>query len=98
MIISRAEVASAISAYKTVKRKSGVTATAFDAADSFERSEAAGSLSSQITRAASEPFYRDALVDDLGRQISEGRYYVPSDQIVEKLLGRLIVEYAAAAA
>jgi anti-sigma28 factor (negative regulator of flagellin synthesis) len=36
------------------------------------------------------------LVDDLQRRISEGRYYVPSEEIVDKLLGRLIVEVASA--
>jgi len=96
MIISRAEIASAVSAYKTVKRKSSGAVVAHDAADSFERSEAAASLSSLLTGASAQPFYRPDLVDDLRRQISEGRYFVPTEQIVEKLLGRLIVEFAAA--
>ena len=93
MIISRAEIASAVSAYKTVKRKptAGSVAT-----DSFEKSEAAASLSSLLTGASAQPFYRPDLVDDLRREISEGRYFVPTEQIVEKLLGRLIVEFAAA--
>jgi anti-sigma28 factor (negative regulator of flagellin synthesis) len=95
MIISRAEIASAVSAYKTVKRKSSSTA-ASGSADSFERSEAAAALGSLLTASTAQPFYRPDLVDDLRRQISEGRYFVPTDQIVEKLLGRLIVEYAAA--
>jgi len=98
MIISRAEIASAVSAYKSVKRKSSAAAVAHDAADSFERSEAAASLSGLLTGATAQPFYRPDLVDDLRRQISEGQYFVPTEQIVEKLLGRLIVEYAAAAA
>jgi anti-sigma28 factor (negative regulator of flagellin synthesis) len=97
MIISRAEIASAISAYKTVKRKSSVASLAFDAADSFERSEAAAALMTLFAGTMADPFYRPDLVDGLRRQISEGRYYVPTDQIVEKLLGRLIVEAATAA-
>jgi anti-sigma28 factor (negative regulator of flagellin synthesis) len=96
MIISRAEVASALSAYRTVKRKSTVSALGFDTADSFERSEAAAALG-DVLRASTEPFYRPNLVEDLRRQISEGRYFIPTDQIVEKLLGRLIVEAAIAA-
>ena len=97
MIISRAEIASAVTAYKTVKRKSSVASPAIDPTDSFERSEAAASLASVMTASTSEPFYRNDLVEHLQRQISENRYFVPSEQIVEKLLGRLIVEFAIAA-
>jgi anti-sigma28 factor (negative regulator of flagellin synthesis) len=96
MIISRAEIASAVSAYRTVKRKSPLAPVGVGTADSFERSEAAASLSGLLT-SSPEPFYRHGLVEELGRQISEGRYYVPTDQIVEKMLGRLIVEAAVAA-
>jgi anti-sigma28 factor (negative regulator of flagellin synthesis) len=97
MIISRAEIASAVSAYKTVKRKSSVASVAIDTPDSFERSAAAASLASVLTASTSEPFYRNDLVEHLRRQISENRYFVPSQEIVEKLLGRLIVEFAIAA-
>jgi anti-sigma28 factor (negative regulator of flagellin synthesis) len=93
MIISRAEIASALSAYKTVKRKSA--AAKLDTTDSFEPSDTASSLGT-FQSAATEAFYRPDLVAHLRYQISEGRYFVPTDQIVEKLLGRLIVEYAAA--
>ena len=96
MIISRAEIASAVSAYRAVKRKSTVASMAFDTADSFERSEAAAALGS-LFASSSEPFYRNDLVEHLRRQISEGRYFVPAEAIVEKLLGRLIVEAAVAA-
>ena len=68
-----------------------------DTTDSFERSEEAESLGADLA-AASEPFYRPELVERLRRQVSEGRYFVPADQIVEKLLGRLIVQRVAAAA
>jgi anti-sigma28 factor (negative regulator of flagellin synthesis) len=97
MMISRAEIASAVSAYKTVKRKSSVVASlTFDALDSFERSETAAALG-ELFSAGGDAFYRNALVEHLQRQISEGHYFVPSDAIVEKLLGRLIVEAAVAA-
>jgi anti-sigma28 factor (negative regulator of flagellin synthesis) len=92
MIISRAEIASALSAYKTVKRKS-TTAATLDTTDSFERSDAASSLGT-FQSAAAEPFYRPDLVDRLRYQISEGRYFVPTEEIVEKLLGRLLVAAA----
>jgi anti-sigma28 factor (negative regulator of flagellin synthesis) len=94
MIIPRAEIASAISGYKTVKRKSAVNGV--ESVDSYERSEAADALVSVLASSA-EPFYRPKLVEHLRRQISEGRYFVSSEQIVEKLLGRLIVEAAIAA-
>jgi len=97
MIISRAEVASAISAYRTVKRKSPVASVSFDTTDSFERSEAAASLAADFAE-ATEPFYRRDLVERLKRQVSDGRYFVPAEEIVEKLLGRLIVQRLAAAA
>jgi anti-sigma28 factor (negative regulator of flagellin synthesis) len=94
MIISRAEIASALSAYKTVKRKPTTAATPLDTTDSFERSDAASSLGSTFASAATEPFYRPDLVDRLRYQISEGRYFVPTEEIVEKLLGRLLVAAA----
>ena len=93
MIISRAEIASALSAYKTVKRKSANSMAPLDAADSFERSDAASSLGA-FQSAATEPFYRPDLVDRLRYQINEGRYFVPTEEIVEKLLGRLLVAAA----
>jgi anti-sigma28 factor (negative regulator of flagellin synthesis) len=96
MIISRAEIRSAVAAYKTVKRKPSVDTLAFDTADSFDRSELATAMAEFAYAVASEPFYREDLVDDLGRRIIEGRYFVPSEEIVDKLLGRLIVEAATA--
>jgi anti-sigma28 factor (negative regulator of flagellin synthesis) len=45
---------------------------------------------------AAEPMYREALVNDLQRRIAEGKYYVPSEAIVEKLLGRLVLESVSA--
>jgi anti-sigma28 factor (negative regulator of flagellin synthesis) len=95
MMISRAELASALSAYKTVKRKSTNGVTQLDTTDSFEPTDAASSLVSGWTAAAAEPFYRPDLVDRLRYQISEGRYFVPTEEIVDRLLGRLLVASAA---
>jgi anti-sigma28 factor (negative regulator of flagellin synthesis) len=92
MIISRAEIKSAISAYRTVKRKSAVSTVAFDTADRYDGSDAGVSLNAFV-QSASEPFYRPELVADLERRIAEGRYYVPTEDIVDKLLGRLILDY-----
>ncbi|HEY4439338.1 MAG TPA: flagellar biosynthesis anti-sigma factor FlgM [Candidatus Elarobacter sp.] len=96
MIISRAEIRSAVSAYRTVKRKPLVDTLAFDTADSFERSELSAQMLEIAHSAVAEPFYRKDLVDDLQRRITEGRYFVPTEEIVDKLLGRLIVEAAVA--
>jgi anti-sigma28 factor (negative regulator of flagellin synthesis) len=93
MIISRAEIASALSAYKTVKRKPLNGAAHVDTTDSFEPTDAAASLGA-FHSAAAEPFYRSDLVDRLRYQISEGHYFVPTEEIVEKLLGRLLVAAA----
>jgi len=98
MIISRTEIRSAVSAYKAVKRRPAVDPLGLETADSLEASDAATSLSSLIQDAIADPFYRADLVEDLRRRISEGRYYVPSEEIVDKLLGRLLVEHATAAA
>jgi anti-sigma28 factor (negative regulator of flagellin synthesis) len=94
MIISRAEIRSAISAYRTGRRKSDTGSVLFDTADSFDRSEAAAALMGIAHTTSSEPFYRTDLVSALGRRISEGRYFVPSDEIVDALLGRLLMETA----
>ncbi|HZO94436.1 MAG TPA: flagellar biosynthesis anti-sigma factor FlgM [Candidatus Baltobacteraceae bacterium] len=98
MNISRTESRSAVSAYKAVKRKSTVDPLGLGASDSLEASDAATSLSSLIQDVISEPFYRPDLVEDLRRRISEGRYYVPTEEIVDKMLSRLLVEHATAAA
>ncbi len=92
MIISRAEIASALSAYKTVKGKANGGAS-LDPSDSFEASDAASTLGAYQS-AAAETFYRPDLVDRLRYQISEGRYFVPTEEIVDKLLGRLLVAAA----
>ncbi len=91
MIISRAEIQSVISAYRVSnKRKGSVTSvsTVLGLPDTFEASETLRNLSEDMQ----QPYFRSDLVSDLQRRIAEGRYYVASDQIVEKLLGRLLAE------
>ncbi|GAC1393932.1 MAG: hypothetical protein NVSMB31_13790 [Vulcanimicrobiaceae bacterium] len=41
------------------------------------------------------PPLRDMLVHDLRGRIVAGRYFVPTEQIVEKLLGRLGIDHIA---
>jgi len=52
-----------------------------------------GMASAELASAVlADPLYREALVNELARRVAEGKYFVPSEQIVEKLLGRLVAE------
>jgi anti-sigma28 factor (negative regulator of flagellin synthesis) len=94
MIISRAEIESAVSAYRTSRKRRAQAAqsVSFDTNDAYVSSTEGATMADLAASVASEPLYRDALVRDLARRIAEGKYYVPSEQIVEKLLGRLVLE------
>jgi anti-sigma28 factor (negative regulator of flagellin synthesis) len=94
MIISRAEIESAVSAGRAQakKKRLRVDSIAYDTVDSYEGTEATAGLAGMAAEVTANPFYRSSLVEDLGRRIAEGRYYVPADQIVEKLIGRLAAE------
>lgn len=98
MIISRAEIESLISVYRTsVKRKDRASASsAAPASDTVEFSGEQIPLADLRASFESQPYYRDAVVADLRRRIAEGRYYVPTEQIVEKIIGRLIADAAGA--
>ena len=97
MIISRAEIESAVSAYRTSRKKKAQAAqsVSFDTAPldvEYVSSSEATSFAEMAASVAAEPMYREALVKDLQQRIAQGKYYVPSEQIVEKLLGRLVLE------
>jgi hypothetical protein len=92
MIISRTEVESAISAYRSLAKRRVRNQIIPPAVDGYEHAEEPAALWAFSQAVAAEPFYRPTLVSDLNRRISEGRYFVPADQIVEKLLNRLIAE------
>jgi anti-sigma28 factor (negative regulator of flagellin synthesis) len=98
MIISRAEIESAVSAYKILRKRKSQSAqsVSFDTAQvdpvDYVSSTEASSFAEMAASVTAEPMYREALVNDLQRRVSEGKYYVPSEQIVEKLLGRLVLE------
>ena len=95
MIISRAEIESAVSAYRVSRKTQGAErpnrSRSTPAMCSSPRPKPRLSRSWRAT-SPTEPLYRDALVNDLRRRIAEGKYYVPSEQIVERLLGRLVLE------
>ena len=90
MRISQAEIDSVISVYRT--RAVAATRGAVDASDAFSISKDA--LLMSRVRASYErlPDVREDRVRELRRRISEGKYYVPTDLIVEKILGRLVSE------
>ena len=86
MIISRTEIANAASAYK-----------AWEPNVIPFRSRRGRILKPHaITWARSAydalPHLRDTLVLDLRGRIVSGRYFVPADLIVDKLLGRLLID------
>ncbi len=97
MIISRAEIESAVSLYRTSRKKKAQSAqsVSFDTDPldvEYTSSTEATSFAEMAASVTAEPMYREALVKDLQQRISQGKYYVPSEQIVEKLLGRLVLE------
>ena len=97
MIISRAEIESAVSAYRTSRKKKAGSAqsVSFDTAPldvDYVSSSEASSFAEMAANVTAEPMYREALVKDLQQRVAQGKYYVPSEQIVERLLGRLVLE------
>ena len=91
MIISRTEISQAISASRPARKRP----LHADGADSYVPGEGF-SLAGFAADVAHAPFFREELVNELGRRISQGKYFVPSEQIVEKILGRLFAEAALA--
>ena len=99
MIISRAEIESAVSAFRVARKKKTQSAqsVSFDTDPvDYVSSAEASSFAEMAASVTAEPMYREALVNDLQRRIAEGKYYVPSEAIVEKLLGRLVLESVSA--
>jgi len=96
MIISRAEIESAVSAYRVARKKKAQAAqsVSFDTnpVDAYVSSAEGSTMAELAAAVTAEPMYRSALVDDLQKRVAEGKYYVPAEQIVEKLLGRLVLE------
>ena len=98
MIISRAEIESAVAVYRASLRRVQRSPTAQTqdvevvASDSFAPSDEAATLTALREQVIAQPYYRQRLVNELKRRIEEGNYWVPAEQIVEKMLGRLIVE------
>jgi anti-sigma28 factor (negative regulator of flagellin synthesis) len=103
MIISRAEIESAVAVYRASLRRvqrAGI-AQAPDvevvASDSFSPSDEAAMLTALREQVIAQPYYRQRLVNELKRRIQEGSYWVPAEEIVERMLRRLVVENIASA-
>jgi len=96
MFIRRAEIDSAIAAY-CASRHPVSSADALGeasealAADSFTPSGDALRLNTLRDQITAEPYYREALVNELKGRVADGAYCVPSDQIAEKMLASLIL-------
>lgn len=90
MKISATELQSVIAVYKTSgsARAQAGTSTSDAAEISFD-----GAALLAIRRAYDRlPDVREERVRELRRRVREGRYYIPTQEIVEKILGRLTVD------
>jgi hypothetical protein len=97
MMISRDEIGFALDAYRNARRQHRRDGRALSAgARAWHRWSAARWCAAFGRAALVEPFYRHARVAELRLRIAEGRYDVTSEEIAEKLLGRLIVDAATA--
>jgi anti-sigma28 factor (negative regulator of flagellin synthesis) len=102
MIITRAEIESAVAVYRArlrVIQRSGATSDVevVTASDSFSPSDEAAMLTALREQVIAQPYYRQRLVNELKRRIEEGSYWVPAEEIVERMLRRLVVENIAQA-
>lgn len=89
MRISQTEIDSVINVYRT--RAVAATRGASEA-DAFSISKDALLMSKVRASYERLPDVREDRVRELRRRIAEGKYYVPTDMIVEKILGRLFSE------
>ncbi|TAM76055.1 flagellar biosynthesis anti-sigma factor FlgM [bacterium] len=90
MRISATELQSVIAVYKTggLPRSQG-GATVMDAAEISLDGAALLAIRKAYDRL---PDVREDRVRELRRRVSEGKYYIPTEEIVEKILGRLTVD------
>lgn len=88
MMISRSEIGIALHAYRSERGQRAEPNAPSAASRAWHR------WSARRWFAACEPFYRHGRVAELRLRIAEGRYDVPSEDIAEKLLGRLLVDAA----
>lgn len=90
MRISATELQSVIAVYKTggLARSRGGAAV-MDAAEISLDGAALLAIRKAYDRL---PDVREDRVRELRRRVSEGKYYIPTEEIVEKILGRLTID------
>jgi anti-sigma28 factor (negative regulator of flagellin synthesis) len=88
-MISRAELESVIAAQRLHRKRKIVASGEVVSVDSYDSADFAVALGKLAESIVSEPYFRNGLVADLQRRISEGQYHVPADRIVERLIGML---------
>lgn len=97
MMISRDEIGFALGAYRNAHRQHRREDRVLSAgARAWLRWSAARWCAAFGRAALIEPFYRPARVAELRLRIAEGSYDVTSEEIADKLLGRLLVDAATA--
>ncbi|HVA38758.1 MAG TPA: flagellar biosynthesis anti-sigma factor FlgM [Candidatus Dormibacteraeota bacterium] len=90
MKISATELQSVIAVYRAGGlARSGGSAAVLDAAEISYSGAALSAIRLAYDRL---PDVREERVRDLRRRVREGKYYVPTEEIVEKILGRLTVD------
>jgi anti-sigma28 factor (negative regulator of flagellin synthesis) len=80
--INRTEIEAAV----RERKPTATEALSVGTSDSYVSSGEAASMADSAASVTAEPLYREALVNELARRVSEGTYSVPAEQIVEKLL------------
>jgi hypothetical protein len=94
MMISRDEIGVALHAYRRERGQRSERNALSAASRAWHRWSAPRWFAAFGRAALIEPFYRHGRVAELRVQIAEGSYDVPSEDIAEKLLGRLLVDAA----
>lgn len=93
MYINRTDIDAVVSACHTSReRATNAQETASDdTSDSYVSLAEAASVARSAASVTADPIYREALVNELAQRVSTGEYYIPTEQIVAKLLGQLDV-------
>ncbi len=88
-MISRAELESVIAARRLKLKRKISSSGEVVSVDSYDSADFAATLGKLADSVSNEPYFRPSLVADLQRRIAEGRYHVPTERIVERLIGML---------
>jgi Anti-sigma-28 factor, FlgM len=96
MMISRTEIESVLAAFRAARMRETPYAPSLsydtEPVSGGETSTAAAAYAKLAAIVTAEPLYREERVTDLQQLIADGSYHVPGEQIVDKLLGRLVTD------